>query len=184
MSAQVLDVVPAERSNSSNPAPAVGGNAVGRCSHVAAQTPCSRADASLLQQQHLQARLQGVYVRQHLCVVTKHCQTPCTSLACACLRVQASAALSVSSRIHSKGPLQRAHQCCWHLKPDRHACAVPHLLQVATTFRLARDDLGAEGWQQLCACVPQMLQQPSNYKPAVHLMLQFEVIETGGHGAW
>jgi hypothetical protein len=54
---------------------------------------------------------------------------------------------------------------------------------VATTFRLARNDLSLEDWQQLCACVPVMLQQPSNYKAAVHLMMQFEVRWVGGVGA-
>lgn len=70
-------------------------------------------------------------------------------------------------------------------KPGWRASAVLYLLQVATTFRLARKDLGLEAWQQLCACVPLMLQQPSNYKAAVHLMLQFEVRDTrGAGGCW
>lgn len=49
------------------------------------------------------------------------------------------------------------------------------VLQVASTFRLGPDDLDAEGWQQLSASVPVMLQQPSSYKAAVNLMMQFEV---------
>lgn len=47
--------------------------------------------------------------------------------------------------------------------------------QVASAFGLTREDLGADGWQQLSAAIPQMLQQPSSYKAAVYLFMQFEV---------
>jgi hypothetical protein len=46
---------------------------------------------------------------------------------------------------------------------------------VASAFDLTRGDLGADGWQQLSATIPQMLQQPSSYKAAVYLFMQFEV---------
>jgi hypothetical protein len=48
-------------------------------------------------------------------------------------------------------------------------------MQVASAFGLTREDLGADGWQQLSAAIPQMLQQPSSYKAAVYLFMQFEV---------
>ena len=51
-------------------------------------------------------------------------------------------------------------------------------LQVASSFHLTREDLGSDGWQQLSAALPLMLQQPTSYKPAVYLMMQFEVRHT------
>lgn len=46
---------------------------------------------------------------------------------------------------------------------------------MACSFNLTREDLGPQGWQQLSAILPLLLQQPSTYKPAVQLMMQFEV---------
>jgi hypothetical protein len=47
-------------------------------------------------------------------------------------------------------------------------------MQVASVFGLSSGDVPPAGWQQLSDALLVMLQQPSTYKPAVYLMMQFE----------
>lgn len=46
-------------------------------------------------------------------------------------------------------------------------------VQVATIFKLSRDDL--TDWPQVTQAVQQMLASQSSYKAAVHLLMHFEV---------
>lgn len=186
MSAQLSAVVFAAGQPTTTPskqrraAPAAGSDASQHSSSMLnARQAAIRAavPATLQQHRHWQARLQGVCVCVVGCLVVKR-----TSGA---VDLPASISVSASAPNLSTAPQKTVP---WHLNKRvlSSTNSIPHCSsvcasQVASVFQLTRDDVDSEGWQTLTAAVPLLLQQPSTYKPAVFLMMQFEVRQAFAH---